>query len=238
MGIEAYYEGRWDEALELYESCRELRRRTGDVTLVALVANNIAEILSDQGRLAEAEQVFAEARDVAEAANSALIALVARSNLGRAAARSGRFDEAEQLLEAALADLRELGSAMFVIEAEARLAELEALRGNSAQALLRAQAPLTSAREAGGLAPVEALLHRVIGMAHVQLGEPAAAKDAFDTSLEIARNADAPYEVALTLRERAPLTESDADATEAQEIFTRLGVEMGPLGFEPRTKGL
>jgi ATP/maltotriose-dependent transcriptional regulator MalT len=112
-----------------------------------------------------------------------------------------------------------MGGAMFVVETEARLAELEALRGRPAETILRAQAPLTSAREVGGLAPLEALLYRVIGMAHAQLGEPAAALEAFDTSVEIARRADAPYEAALTLHERALLTGSSEDAAEATAIF-------------------
>jgi predicted ATPase/class 3 adenylate cyclase len=224
LGIEAYYEGRWDQALDLYERSRELRRRTGDVTEVALQTNNVGEILSDQGRLAEAEAVFNEVLGVSDAAGSELISVVARSNLGRAAGRAGRYDEAEALLEGALRAFREMG-AMFVTECEARLAELEALRGRAAEAILRAQAPLTDARAAGGLAPVEALLHRVIGMAHMQLGETAAALEAFGTSLEIARRADAPYEIALTLHERALLLESEDDAREAAEIFGRLGVQ-------------
>ena len=54
LGIEAYYEGRWDEALDLYGRSKEARTRIGDVVNAALVANNIGEIHSDQGRLAEA----------------------------------------------------------------------------------------------------------------------------------------------------------------------------------------
>jgi class 3 adenylate cyclase/tetratricopeptide (TPR) repeat protein len=225
MGIEAYYEGRWDESLELYERSRELRRRTGDVTEVALQTNNIGEILSDQGKLAEAENLFKQAMAVADAAGHELTSAVVRSNLGRAAARAGRFDEASELLEAALANLREMRAGTVAIETEARLAELEALRARPVEAILRAQAPLTAAREAGGLAYVEALLHRVIGMAHTQLGETAAALEAFDTSLERARHGDAPFEIALPLHERSVLTESDADAREAAEIFAGLGVQ-------------
>jgi hypothetical protein len=64
----------------------------------------------------------------------------------------------------------------------------------------------------------------VVGMAHVQLGEPAAAREAFDASIEIARGADAPFELAQTLRERAFLLDDADDAREAAEIFERLGV--------------
>jgi len=223
LGIEAYYEGRWDQALELYERSRELRRRTGDVTQVAVQTNNIGEILSDQGRLDEAEELFRQSMHVADAAGHELTSHVARSNLGRAAARAGRFNEAENLLEHALRSFRNMG-AMFVIETQARLAELDALRGRPGAALARATPTLDAAREAGGLAPVEALLHRVIGVAHAELGDIESARRALDEGLAVARKADAPFEVALTSHERGRvLDESDAE-TEAAAIFTRLGV--------------
>ena len=55
LGIEAYYEGRWDEARDLYERSRNLRERIGDVINVATTTNNIGEIELDQGRYADAE---------------------------------------------------------------------------------------------------------------------------------------------------------------------------------------
>ena len=221
LGVEAYYEGRWDAAIDLYERSRDLRRRTGDVARVAQTTANIGELLANQGRLDEAEEHF---RIAATLADSPMVVHWSGMNLGRIAARAGRYDEAEQLVEEALARFREMDASALATEAEARLAELEVLRHRPAAAILRAQAPLTSAREAGGLAALEALLHRVIGMAHVELGEPDAARDAFAASLEIARTADAPYEVALTLRE---LGDPEADA-----IFQRLGVrEAGITGL-------
>jgi tetratricopeptide (TPR) repeat protein len=224
LGVEAYYEGRWDDAIELYEQSRELRRRTGDVARVAVAMSNVGEIRSDQGRLEEAETLLREAMEIADSVGDELTSCWARATLGRAAARAGKFDESAELLERALEQFRELSAMAYATDTEARLAELEALRGRAEAAILRAQAPLTTARASGGSAPLEALLHRVIGMAHVQLGEPAAARDAFETSLGIARTADAPYEVALTLQERALLNESEEDAAEAREIFDRLGV--------------
>jgi predicted ATPase/class 3 adenylate cyclase len=225
LGAEAYWAGRWADALDLYERSRELRRRLGDVTKVAIQTNNIGEILSDQGKLEEAEELFRQAMHVADATGHELTSAVARSNLGRAAARAGRFEDAAELLEAALANLREMRAGMVVIETEARLAELEALRGRPLEAIMRAQAPLTSAREAGGLGIVEALLHRVIGMAHTQLGESRAALEALDTSLDLARNAGAQYELALTLYERSVLLENEDDQREAEGVFARLGVQ-------------
>jgi ATP/maltotriose-dependent transcriptional regulator MalT len=152
-----------------------------------------------------------------------LTSKVARSNLGRAAARAGRYDEAAELLEAAADGFRDM-QAMFTVETEARIAELDALRGLPEAALTRAKETLQAARNAGGLAPIEALLHRVVGLAHAQLGDTAAARTSLHRSLSVARAAEAPYEVALTLRACALLLE-DADASqEAKTIFERLGV--------------
>ena len=215
MGIEAYYEGRWTEALDLYERSRELRRRTGDVTEVAVQTNNIGEILSDQGRLEEAERHFREAREVGDAAGSELVSTVVQSNLGRAAARAGRHDEAVELLSGALERFRNMG-AMFVVETEARLAEVAAMRGDAAVALERAEETLAAARQLGGLAPVEALLHRVIGVAHALGGEAKLARASFAESLRIARDAAALFEEAQTLR---ALGDPGAD-----ELYARLGV--------------
>ena len=68
LGIDAYYEGRWDEALDLYRRSREARERIGDVVGAATITNNIGEIESDQGFLDEAEAAFREAYDVCLAA--------------------------------------------------------------------------------------------------------------------------------------------------------------------------
>jgi tetratricopeptide (TPR) repeat protein len=223
MGIEAYYEGRWDEALELYERSRVLKQRTGDVTQVAVQTNNIGEILSDQGKLAEAEELFRQAMAVCDATGSELVSNVARSNLGRAAARAGHFDAAEELYRHAVSNFRKMG-AMFVVETEARLAELDVLRGRPDDARGRATTALADAREAGGQAPVEALLLRVIGLAHAQLDDLDAARGALDESLAVARKAEATYEVALTCAERARLFGDDAAAREAAEIFARCGI--------------
>src|SRR5207237_8353841 len=86
LGIDAYYEGRWHEALELYERSRAARKRIGDVVGAAALTNNIAEIKSDQGRLPEAERLLEEVLATTTEVGSAWLAALARSNLGRAAA--------------------------------------------------------------------------------------------------------------------------------------------------------
>src|SRR5204863_1807882 len=49
LGIEAYFEGRWDEAMSFYRRCKDVSVRAGDVVVAATATNNEAEIVSDQG---------------------------------------------------------------------------------------------------------------------------------------------------------------------------------------------
>jgi len=214
LGIDAYYEGRWDEALDLYERSRRLRERIGDVVGAATIMGNIGEILSDQGRLDEARGLFEEVLAVVREAGALLLEHVATANLGRVAAREGRFEAAQEALERALAGFEELEAASFVLEARARLAELDVLRGDRPE---RAVERTAAALGKGAAPAVESMLQRVRGYALRQSGEEQGARAAFEESLLVARTADADYEAALTL---AALGSSQ----EAEEILGRLGV--------------
>ena len=116
LGIDAYYEGRWDEALDLYGRSREARQRIGDVVGAATITNNIGEIESDQGHLDEAEAAFRQAYDVCLAAGTRSSATSRRATWAGSAARAGRLDEAETSLGEALAGFEEIRAAGFVLE--------------------------------------------------------------------------------------------------------------------------
>jgi class 3 adenylate cyclase/tetratricopeptide (TPR) repeat protein len=227
LGIDAYYEGRWDEALGYYERSRAARRRIGDVVGAATIANNLAEILSDQGRLAEAETELREVRAICEAAGSRLMAAVADANLGRAAARAGRTEEARELLTAAASALREIDAGSFVVEVHARLAEA-ALFGGDADLALATVAETEAITGTSAPPAVQALLHRVRGQALHLGGEVEAAGRELEESLRIAREGRMLYEEGLTLEARARLTGTKEDAAEAQRILSALDVVRVP----------
>jgi class 3 adenylate cyclase/tetratricopeptide (TPR) repeat protein len=227
LGIDAYYEGRWDEALGYYGRSREARQRIGDVVGAATIANNIAEILSDQGRIDDAEAELREVRAICDAAGSLLMTAVADGNLGRAAARAGRPEEARELLTAAASALREIDAGSFVVEIEARLAEAALFAGDAELAL--ATAAETEAITGTSTPPaVQVLLHRVRGQALRLGGEVDAAARELEESLRIAREGGMLYEEALTLEARARLTGAKEDAVEAQRILSALDVVRVP----------
>ena len=89
MGVRAYYEGAWDEALELYHRSEEVVRRAGDVLTGGHATNNRAEILLDQGRLDEAAELFDVALRTYRAAKFPAGEALVMINLGRLARGGG-----------------------------------------------------------------------------------------------------------------------------------------------------
>jgi tetratricopeptide (TPR) repeat protein len=221
VGIEAYFDGRWDDALDWYRRSGDSASRIGDVVNVARAQNNEAEILSDRGLSEEARALFEQALRVWRAADYRAGVALATANLGRVMARSGRFDEAHRLLGDALAQFEELGAEAYVAETRARLAECLVLEGHHREAF----EVLTPLREPGS--PQLAIAERLAGYAVVQSRAGfEEAKPHFERSLEAARAANAEYELALTLRAIAET--SGGDDGQGAEILSRLGIVSTP----------
>ncbi|MGZ4307753.1 MAG: AAA family ATPase [Gaiellaceae bacterium] len=233
LGVDAYYEGRWQEALDLYERSKALRERIGDVVGAATITNNIGEIKSDQGYLTTASEIAEEACSVFETAGHRNLLTHALSNLGRIAAREGRLEDSRRLLHGARELAEEISAGGLLVELEARLAERSVLGGETEEALAGAAAALAAIERSGGGSLHHAFVHRVRGYALMQKGELDAAGEALRESLELARGADETYELALTLEAVARLAElrgedGAAEAKEAKTLLARLGVVSTP----------
>jgi class 3 adenylate cyclase/tetratricopeptide (TPR) repeat protein len=227
LGIDAYYDGRWDEALDLYRRSKGLRERIGDVVGAATITNNIGEIKADQGHLDVANELFQEAFEVLDRAGHRQMRNLALSNLGRSAARAGDFAEARQTLQKALDGFHEIRAISFVVETTAKLAECAVLAGDSSEALQHADEALRTVEEPSASAIVRAMAHRIRAYALMQSGEREAAEQAVEESIAIAREGRADFELAQSLEARARFR-SEASDPEADEIFERLDVVSRP----------
>jgi len=233
LGVDAYYEGRWQQALDHYDQSKALRERIGDVVGAATITNNIGEIKSDQGYLTTAAGLAEEAREVFATAGHRLLLTHALSNLGRIAARSGELDDASRLLNEALGIAEDISSASLVDEVKTRLAEWAVLARKPEEALEGVEDALGGIRDSGGGSLQNALAHRTRGYALEQLDRPEEALAAFEQSLELARAADETYELALTLDAIGRLkartgADGSAEAAEARGLLARLGVVSTP----------
>ena len=238
LGIDAYYEGRWDEAIELYERSRQARERSGDIVQLGLAANNIGEILSDQGRLGEAEALFLEALRVWRGSNFRIGDGVATSNLGRAAARAERYEEARRRYEEAAAIFDSIGATSFRVDVDAREAERRLFAGAADGALELADDVCARFERSGTATPaIISMTHRVAGGALAVLGLLEAALERLDRAEAIARQASAEFELALALHERGKILEllgdptAEAHAIAAGALLDQLGVAST---FSPR----
>ena len=233
-GAMAYWEGRWSDAIALYERGRERSERAGDQVGAAIAAMNIAEVRSDQGRLEEAEAPAREALRVFRAARYSEEIATDCSILGRTLSRAGRHEEAEQLLTEALELAERSGAQLLRVGTLGFLAEDLVLRGDGDEALATLDRAISQAESIGGPGVYEPMLARIRGSAHLARGDLDEARRAFDRALETARGAGAEFEVLLILRARAALAErlgeepSSEEDAEARSIAEGLGIESIP----------
>jgi tetratricopeptide (TPR) repeat protein len=228
LGMFAYFDGRWDDALTLYRRSRESGERAGTPADVAYTDCNIGEILSDQGRIEEAREQLERARRVwsgtGERHSVAFIDLL----LARLATRSGDGREAVPKLESAMNDLRHVSLDAYADFAQALLAEAEGLGGAPERALAVAheQLKLTDRN-----AP---LLERVAGIALARLGYTEAARAELIAALKSARARGAEYDVAATIDALEALEAADPDLLrERDEIMSRLKIVRLPTPALP-----
>jgi class 3 adenylate cyclase/tetratricopeptide (TPR) repeat protein len=239
LGIRAYWAGRWDEAVELYERGGAAYERIGDLNYVAYSRVNVGEIRSDQGRTDEAAALFAAARSSWERIGDRAGIAFVLSNMGRLATRSEQFDEARALLTTARDLSQSLGLPADVLEADLRLTECCCHAGDTDEALDLAQrlSPRVQPHSIHS-----AMLSRLAGFAALQQGRRSDARAHLEVSLLEARTAQAPYEVGKTLRalayhDVAVGVDPMPHLTEAERELSRLGVvavdEPAALSLDP-----
>ena len=227
LGFYAYFDGRWSEALELYERSRAARLKAGDPTNAAMADANIAEILANQGHLAEAEELLGDASSVLSAAGDVWALAFATEMLGLVAARAGRTARADELLAEARGAFARMGALGDVGRTDVHVAENLVLSQRPEAALSLLAAVLDEGAIPDHLPPTVQLLR---GIALSQAGHGAAGRDELLRAVSAARERGAAHQLAVALDVLANCEPGRADArAEADEIFARLGVVMRPV---------
>ena len=233
LGMRAYFEGRWDEALGYYRQAGEAFERVGDQWNASIIASNTGEILCNQGRYTQAEEVARPAERVLRASGALSESAFADTVLGRIAARRGRPEEAFRLLEAARAGYLKAGEPSEVVATEINIAETLVYTGEAEEALARVDDIAASSHVRDGDA-VASTLARIRGYALALLGRAVSAQEAVDTSLRAARQRGDRYDEALAtdaLIQLADIRGQSADASlvaRRHELFRALGIRAVP----------
>jgi class 3 adenylate cyclase/tetratricopeptide (TPR) repeat protein len=230
LGGEAYFSGRWDDALRYYEQARDAAQRTGDVVGAAISASNIGEVLANQCRDAEAEPVLADSARIQRASGFIEGASFSEVHLARVISRQGDHSGALDLLERAIDDFEQLGLDRSALEARVYLAAATLRRGD-AESALRMVALLE--RDADDDPQVRAMLGQIRSEALAAIGRVGEAVLAGHTEAAAAQEAGLGYEWALLVLMTAALDPHDdelaSEARDAQTLLEGLGVHHNDL---------
>lgn len=227
LGGEAYFEGRWDLAVQAYQRSLEAELRNGNDVAAAIPAGNIAEVLISQGRLDEAEPLLVDAIRVMRASGYPAAGFF-ETELARLHIHRGDYAAAEALLDRITAEGLATDEPASVLNAAIQRADSVLRQGNVTDALsLLDQITERAGEMAEVLAPV---LGRLRAAALVSLGRSAEAVEQVDLALEHARRQGLLYDQALLLAQRHAMlvaggrATDDDDLAEAQRLFATLGI--------------
>ena len=228
-------QGRWTESMEMFERAAGMFQRIGDAANEANASYNAADLLNRQGRSAEAAARLDRVLHVARAVgDEELVGLVLREQ-GRALSRVGRAAGMD-LLASARAVFVELGEPHEITDTDIALAEAHVMAGRPREALEAVTAAVAVARSIGAVTLLPSA-YRVMAVAHVELGDLAAAADALEVGLQLAADPDLAHERGFLqmvgarladLGENSP-PEVETLAAEADDALASLGVVRAPL---------
>jgi tetratricopeptide (TPR) repeat protein len=229
LGAIAYFRGRWDEAIELWQTSRRVAHEAGYAAGAAEAEVNLADILISRGQLDEAERMLKDAVRVHRASRRDWWAANGELQLARVSFARGKLDEAAALLHSLIHRFAEMGARADVFEAELVLAEVVSSRGNFEQALgMVNEGERKAGEHAGPLLP-RILLQRAIALEG--LGRLDECDLTLESGVEAARESELLYEEALllNLRERVARRRGDEGgekqyAQAADALLTTLGV--------------
>ncbi|MEO1181234.1 MAG: tetratricopeptide repeat-containing protein, partial [Cyanobacteria bacterium J06636_28] len=193
-GLALYEQGRFQEALVLFEQLLALRQQelTTDNPLLAIALNNVAEVNRALGNFELAEPMYVQALelyDISLPADHPELA-VPLNNLGLIYIQLGRYGEAEPLFQRAIAIQEKADIPGLLARAYNNLGELYRQQGRYVQAIEYYQRSIEQTIQVSGAdAPDVGLASSNLGLAEQQRGNYAVAEELFLRTIEIYRGA-------------------------------------------------
>ena len=193
-GLALYEQGRFQEALVIFEQLLALRQQTltNDNPLLAVALNNVAEVNRALGNFALAEPMYLQALELYAISLPADHPELATplNNLGLIYMQLGRYGEAEPLFQQAIAIQEKAGGSGLLARAYNNLGELYRQQGRYVQAIDYYQQSIEQTIQVSGAdAPDVGLASSNLGLAEQQRGNYAVAEELFLRTIEIYRGA-------------------------------------------------
>jgi tetratricopeptide (TPR) repeat protein len=230
LGTATFYQGRWMEALDLYQRAAEVCGRAGDVLHKGQPQVNMAEIFIDQGKVAQAEELLDELRTSWGRLPYPFGVGVATLNQGRAALRAGDFERAGVIFEEARQQFADMDSLYYLSECEVSMLELRLRTRAGADDLADVERVSAEVDAREGDPYLAYPLARMRAVALARSGAPERALEVITASVNQAEVAGYLFDLAGGLRLRAALAplagrEPEAnDQSRSANLFTSLGV--------------
>jgi len=229
LGIQAYFDGRWEDTLELYRRSEEACRRVGAVVEAAATEANRGEVLVNQGRLDEAEPVLRGAARALRASGYVWGATFAEMHLGRILVERGDLAAAEAMLTSCLDEFTRMGKHASAYETSLHLADC-LIRAHRAQDGLGVMAQ-AAARTTDDVSILAAARAAIVATALIAMGLVDEAIDTISQGVLHARDRVLEFDLARLLLLAARLGEpydprigTTEPASEAHALLDRLGV--------------
>jgi len=229
LGCAEFLAGRWNEALDWFDTHRETCLRAGNVAGAATAASNVGEIMVKRRQFDAAEPILNNAVRVMRASGFHDGAAYAEIQLARILVARGQFDAADLMMKRVAAEFTKIGQPLSALEAVMVRALAKIGMGDAASALDLLDRAAEAIGEDARL--FESQIAEVRARILAALERVADAQRAIRNGLRSARDYGLPYEEAMLLAARvdlARLTASEPDPGDA-EVYRKLA---GDLGIE------
>jgi ATP/maltotriose-dependent transcriptional regulator MalT/DNA-binding MarR family transcriptional regulator len=233
-------QGRWDEALRLYERSLEAAQEAGDSRQVAMAHYKIAAIHYRRGALDKALELNNRSRELLVDANEPKELAKLYNNIGVIFWKKGDFDEAKKNYESSLWIAQDIGDERGVARAQNNLGIIHWENKKNDEALEYFLQSLKISEKLEDLKTM-AQLYDNLGEAYFTKGEKDKALELYEKSLSLSEKLGFRWQIAEVFRNLGKVYEGDKGKEfleKALDLFEALGAKKDALELKERLSGL